>query len=96
MLHELIDLYLQGAPGCIAQIQQFANNPQKLAFHAHALKSMSLNLGCKKVIELSQKLEQLGNAGEVRAAEITRELETAFNETKKQLLVLRDRENKKT
>jgi CheY-like chemotaxis protein/HPt (histidine-containing phosphotransfer) domain-containing protein len=94
MLDELIDLYLEGAPGRIAQIQQFSNDPQKLAFHAHALKSMSLNLGCKRVIELAQDLEQLGRDGKVSGVpEILRNLETAFNETKKQLLALRDSES---
>ena len=36
-----------------------------LAFHAHALKSMSLNLGAKRIVELSQQLEDLGRARNV-------------------------------
>ncbi len=91
MLRELIDLFLQSAPGRIAQINQFINDPPKLAFHAHALKSMSLNLGAKRIVELSQKLEEMGRAGSVQQApEVVRELETIFTQTKAQLLPLRE------
>ena len=61
-----------------------------LAFHAHALKSMSLNLGAKRIVELSQKLEDLGRARNVHGAPaLLQELETAFTQTKAQLLTLR-------
>ena len=63
-----------------------------LAFHAHALKSMGLNLGVKRIVELSQKLEAVGRARNVHAAPaLLRELETAFAQTKAQLLMLRSR-----
>jgi CheY-like chemotaxis protein/HPt (histidine-containing phosphotransfer) domain-containing protein len=90
MLHELIDLFLESAPGRIAQISEFVNDPRKLAFHAHALKSMSLNLGAKKIVALSQELENLGRAGAVEQAPgLVRELEVTFSQTKAQLLPLR-------
>jgi CheY-like chemotaxis protein/HPt (histidine-containing phosphotransfer) domain-containing protein len=94
MVRELIDLFLENAPPRIAQIQQSMDDPAKLSFHAHALKSMSLNLGCKLVVELSQQLEQLGRSGEVTgtAPEYVARLEAAFLQTKAQLLVLRGRE----
>jgi signal transduction histidine kinase/HPt (histidine-containing phosphotransfer) domain-containing protein len=96
MLRELIDLYLESAPARIAQIQQFIAEPQKLAFHAHALQSISLNLGCRRVIELAQQLEQMSRDEKVSSApNVFGELETAFNETKTLLLNLRDREDKK-
>ena len=38
-------------------IESLAGDPQKLAFHAHALRSMSLNLGCTGIIEVAQKLD---------------------------------------
>ena len=58
-----------------------------LAFHAHALKSMSLNLGAKRIVELSQKLEDLGRARNVHGAPaLLQELENAFAQTKAQLL----------
>jgi len=91
MLRELIDLYLESAPTRVTQIVQSAEDPKKLAFHAHALKSMSLNLGCKRVVELAQQLETLGSSGAVTGAmTIIQELETIFTQTKVQLLVLRD------
>src|SRR5262249_10333357 len=63
MLEELVDLFLQTAPARLAQISNSLNQPQQLSFHAHALKSMSLNLGAKRVIELCRKLEELGRSG---------------------------------
>ena len=93
MLRELIDLYIESAPARVTQIVQSAEDPKKLAFHAHALKSMSLNMGCKRIIELAQRLENLGNSGKVMGAmQIIQELETAFTQTKVQLLVLREKE----
>jgi CheY-like chemotaxis protein/HPt (histidine-containing phosphotransfer) domain-containing protein len=93
MLRELIDLFLEKAPTLIAQIQQGANDPKTLAFHAHAFKSMSLNLGCKRIVELAQKLEELGRAARtLDAPELINELEVTFSQTKAQLLTLRDKE----
>ena len=92
MLQELVDLFLEAAPQRIAQITQSINDGPMLAFHAHALKSMGLNLGVKRIVELSQKLEALGRARNVHAAPaLLRELETAFALTKAQLLTLRNR-----
>jgi len=89
-LQELVDLFLQGAPQRIAQIRQSINDGPMLAFHAHALKSMSLNLGAKRIIELSQMLEDLGRARNVHGAPaLLQQLETAFTHTKAQLLTLR-------
>ena len=91
MLHELVDLFLDGAPQRIAQIGESIEDPSKLAFHAHALKSMSLNLGAKRIVELSEKLEELGRAGNINEARpLLKELETSFTQTKAQLLPLRD------
>jgi HPt (histidine-containing phosphotransfer) domain-containing protein len=91
IVRELVDLFLEGAPQRIAQIQQTLNDPPKLAFHAHALKSMGLNLGTKRVVELSQKIEELGRSGRVTdAPDLLRELEIVFSQTKAHLLPLRD------
>ncbi len=90
MLHELVDLFLEAAPQRIAQISQSINDGPMLAFHAHALKSMGLNLGVKRVVELSQKLEDMGRARNVHGAtSLLQELENAFAQTKAQLLLLR-------
>jgi len=90
MVRELIDLFLESAPQRLIQIQQSVADAAKLSFHAHALKSMSLNLGCKQVVEYSQQLEQIGRSGELQTApECVAKLETAFAATKEQLRVLR-------
>ncbi len=90
MLQELVDLFLEGAPQRIAQISQSINDGPMLAFHAHALKSMALNLGAKRIAELSQKLENLGRARNVHGAPaLLQELESTFAQTKAQLLTLR-------
>ena len=90
MLQELVDLFLEAAPQRIAQISQSINDGPMLAFHAHALKSMGLNLGVKRLVELSQKLEDLGRTRNVHGAPaLLRELETTFAQTKTQLLTLR-------
>jgi CheY-like chemotaxis protein/HPt (histidine-containing phosphotransfer) domain-containing protein len=91
MLLGLVDLYLEAAPQRISQISQSINDGPMLAFHAHALKGMSLNLGAKRIAELSQKLEDLGRTRNVHGAPaLFRELENAFIQTKAQLLTLRE------
>ncbi len=91
MLQELVDLFLEGAPQRMAQIGKFIADPPNLAFHAHALKSMSLNLGAKRLVEISQKLEEMGRAGTVaEAPALLKELEAAFLQTKVHLLPLRE------
>ena len=93
MLRELIEMFLDGAPVRIAQIGQSVTDPQQLAFHSHALKSMSLNLGCKRIVELSSRLEELGRAGKIsESPPLVRELASVFEETRKHLQVLRDEE----
>jgi signal transduction histidine kinase/HPt (histidine-containing phosphotransfer) domain-containing protein len=91
IVRELVDLFIESAPPAIAQINRFINDPAKLAFHAHALKSMSLNLGAKRMVALTQKLEELGRSGNLEgASDLLRELEVAYGQTKAHLLPLRD------
>ena len=60
MLNELIDLFLENAPQRVAQINEFLHDPQKLSFHAHALKSMSLEPRRQSsMADLCQKIEEL-------------------------------------
>ncbi|HOX57343.1 MAG TPA: response regulator [Candidatus Paceibacterota bacterium] len=90
MLQELIDVFLETAPPRIAQIGQSINDGPMLAFHAHALKGMSLELGTKRIIELSQKLEDCGRGRNVLGAPaLFQQLQEAFTQTKAQLLTLR-------
>jgi len=93
ILHELIDLFLDGAPGRMAQVGESLSDATKLAFHAHALKSMGLNLGCKRLSELAQNLEELGRGGSVQGApELFHELEAVFTKTRDRLLAVRNGE----
>ncbi|HEY5915405.1 MAG TPA: response regulator [Verrucomicrobiae bacterium] len=92
MLQELVDLFMENAPKRLALIRQHLAEPSNLAFHAHALKSMSLNLGAISIIHLAHQLEQLGRAGNLaEAPELLARLETAFTATTKELLLVRAR-----
>jgi CheY-like chemotaxis protein len=91
MLQELVDLFLEGAPQRISQISQAINDAPNLAFHAHALKSMSLNLGARRVVEIAQRLEDMARSGQVDGAPaLLQELQTAFAQTRTQLVPLRN------
>jgi CheY-like chemotaxis protein/HPt (histidine-containing phosphotransfer) domain-containing protein len=91
MLRELVDLFLEGAPQRIGQIVQSLEDAKQLAFHAHALKSMSLNLGAKRVVEIAQKLEDMGRAGQTaEAPALLKELELVYAQTRLQLMPLRE------
>jgi HPt (histidine-containing phosphotransfer) domain-containing protein len=95
ILHELIDLFLASAPGRISQVGESLSDATNLAFHAHALKSMGLNLGCKRLSELAQSFEELGRTGALQCApELFHELEAAFTKTRDRLLVVRNGEGK--
>ncbi len=90
MLEELIDLFLDGAPKRIGQISEAVQDAPKLAFHAHALKSMSLNLGARRLVQLAQALEDLGQAGTTDGAPaLLQQLQATFGQTREQLLRLR-------
>jgi signal transduction histidine kinase/HPt (histidine-containing phosphotransfer) domain-containing protein len=91
MLRELIDLFVEGVPQRLEQIGQNLSNAEQLAFQAHALKSMSLNMGAKRIVELARKLEESGRAGSVaEAPALLKELESAFTQTKSHLMPLRE------
>jgi len=93
MLQELIGLFLDGAPQRISQIHQFLADPHKLGFHAHALKSMSLNLGANRIAELCQKLEEMAHSGdEESASRVAQELDRTFRRTQAELITLRAQE----
>ena len=90
IVHELVDLFFESAPLAITQIKASVSDVAKLAFHAHALKSMSLNLGARRMVELSKRIEDLARAGQTENADgLLAELDTAFTQTCVQLLWLR-------
>ena len=91
MLHELVDLFLQEAPQHIERIAGAIADPPNLAFHAHALKSMSLNLGVQQIIALSRRLEELGRSGAVETApRILDDLRAAYERVRPELLAARE------
>jgi len=61
-LKEVIDLYLDQAPGLLNDIKNAAKdkNPLKMSQSAHALKGASLNIGAKKFSEVCKTLEFKG------------------------------------
>ncbi len=90
LLDELIGLFIEGAPTQLAHLQRSLQDPSALAFHAHALKSMCLNLGAKRLISLCQLLEtSVCDARSKNAPAILQELQTTFVLTKAQLIPLR-------
>jgi HPt (histidine-containing phosphotransfer) domain-containing protein len=90
MLRELVDIFIDSAPRRITQISQAIADPERLGFHAHALKSMGLNLGAKQIVQLSEKLEKLAREGKTDfAPSVLNDLQAAFTQTKARLLELR-------
>jgi signal transduction histidine kinase/HPt (histidine-containing phosphotransfer) domain-containing protein len=91
MLSELIDLYLENAPERIAQIKSVASDYDQLCFHAHALKSMSLNLGARLMVDLAKTLEDATRLNQLESIPaLIAKLDPTFTETRNHLLPLRD------
>ena len=64
-----------------------------MAFHAHALKNMSLNLGANRIAQLCQKLEELAHSGnEESLTRIAQELDRTFRLTQTELTALQESE----
>jgi len=92
MLNELIDLFLENAPLSLAGLVQNINDPPKVATYAESLKSMAQNLGAKRMVHLTNRLEEMGRAGIVIGAPVVlRELETAFAQTREKFQTLREK-----
>jgi HPt (histidine-containing phosphotransfer) domain-containing protein len=90
VLQELVDLFLDSAPQRLAQIGHSINDAPNLAFQAQSLKSMSVNLGARRITQLAQNLEDIARAGKLSYAPgLLLELQSAFARTKAQLLALR-------
>ncbi|HEX4645471.1 MAG TPA: response regulator [Verrucomicrobiae bacterium] len=93
LLDELIDLFLENAPQCLDRINQLPVDPDKIAFQARALKSMSLDLGARKLADACQRLEDAARAPGQETSALLGELEKAFCQTRVELLALRSRKN---
>jgi CheY-like chemotaxis protein/HPt (histidine-containing phosphotransfer) domain-containing protein len=71
-MSEIISSYLEDAPACLAAIDAgvLGRQPEAIAAAAHQLKSSSASLGAMELADLCKRLETLGYAGEVEAAQI--------------------------
>ena len=89
MLQELVNLFLENAPARLSDISASLGDPSKLAFHAHALKSMSMSLGLKRIVQIAQTLENQGRSGDLNGVlDAFHNLQSVFIETKTRLLCL--------
>ncbi len=96
MLDELVELFLKQGPEQFKEIGSSISDPAKLAFHAHSLRSMSLNLGARRVVTLCEQLEQSSRANSLEnAPEVLRKLEEALKQTCEKLAPLRNSPSKK-
>jgi CheY-like chemotaxis protein/nitrogen-specific signal transduction histidine kinase/HPt (histidine-containing phosphotransfer) domain-containing protein len=83
IVRELVNLFLEGAPQTLSQMSQSISDAPKLGLHAHALKSMALNLGARRVVELSQRIEDMARSGNLaEAPALLQELEVVLSKTK--------------
>ena len=59
-LHRVLDLYIEHAPAAVEQLHRAAEagDRETCARAAHALKSMSHNVGALRVAELARQVEQ--------------------------------------
>lgn len=90
MFQELLDLFLEGAAHRLAEMVPALGDAPTLAFHAHALKSMSLNLGAKRISELAQAIEDRARNGQLESCPtLLQELQSTFSQTQSQLVALR-------
>ena len=87
MLQELVDVFLREAPKRIQEMSDALHDGPQLSYQAHALRSLCLNLGTTRVIELSHKIEEAGRNGQLpEAAVLMQELQTAYAQAREQLL----------
>ncbi len=90
-LKQMIGLYLETAPKHLKEISSCLDNPGMVTFQAHSLKSISQNLGVKRISEIASKLEEVGRSGNLEgAAGLLQDLQTTFTHTRSHLLKLRD------
>ena len=61
-LKEIINLYLEQAPGLMTEVRQYASGgeAEKMGKSAHTLKGSSLNVGAKLFSDVCRKIEMAG------------------------------------
>ncbi len=86
IFQELVGMFLEAAPQRITQITAATQDATALAFHAHALKSMSLNLGARRLAAICGELETSGrNQTLDPVPALLQQLHSAYAQTKAQL-----------
>lgn len=91
-LVELIDVYLEEAPGQLAQLQVAADgrDPEAVSREAHSFKSSSANLGAITLATIARQLEVAGRSGDTETlAAGVRQLAATFTQVKTVLEALR-------
>jgi CheY-like chemotaxis protein/HPt (histidine-containing phosphotransfer) domain-containing protein len=85
-VQELVSLFLQEAPRRMLELTQALSNPEKLAFEAHSFKSMSANLGARRLTELARQIEESARTAALeRCPALLDQLQQTFNQTRAQL-----------
>jgi HPt (histidine-containing phosphotransfer) domain-containing protein len=93
MFEELLELFLEGVPKKLGEMKVAGNDAPKVASVAHALKSMSMHLGAKRMTALCEQLEQAGRNGNVAASlGLVQDLEVAYARTRVRLLAYKAQE----
>jgi signal transduction histidine kinase/EAL domain-containing protein (putative c-di-GMP-specific phosphodiesterase class I)/DNA-binding NarL/FixJ family response regulator len=75
-VERVLNLYRRHAPEAVKRLAEAAEDPAEAARAAHALKSMSLNVGARAVVDLAARMEADGRAGRVDRGLILRLADT--------------------
>ncbi len=84
ILRRLIQIYLDVTPKMIENIYAgiASGDTEQVAMAAHSLKGSSAELGAEQLVELSQQLQVVANAGDREsAALLAKELSRCYGET---------------
>ena len=77
LMRELIDAFLQNAPGLVAELA--SDEAEEVRRAAHTLKSNARTFGAAHLADLCQKLEERARAGELDGTgELARQIEKSY------------------
>ena len=87
ILGELMSLFIGDVPPRLQAIQNNLYDPGEVQFQTHAIKSMSLNLGAKRLAELCISMDEaVQNGNQENISRIATEMERTYKRTKSELL----------
>ena len=90
-LKEIVDIYLNQAPGLINDIRTnaFTNNSDSLSKSAHTLKGASLNVGAFKFADICNKIEIAGKENNLQNIDnLISEMDSCYNLVKELIVKL--------